>query len=64
MVHAAYTSDEAIAAPCHGWWAEQFPTFVRKDASPYLYPPEGYVFPTLPDDHLQYPEWIRPSDSS
>ncbi|WP_084727414.1 hypothetical protein [Rhodococcoides yunnanense] len=64
MVHAAYTDDESIAAPCHDWWAAQFPTFVHKDASPYLYPPDGYVFPTVPDNHLQYPEWIGPSNPS
>lgn len=64
MVHAAYSDNGAVAEPCFDWWAAQFPTFVRTEPSPYLYPPEGYVFPTLPADHLQYPEWIGPADPS
>lgn len=64
MVHAALSDDDSIAAPCAEWWSAQFPTFVRKGESQYLSPPDGYVFPTAPDNHLQYPEWIGPSDAS
>lgn len=64
MINTAYTYDEALAAPCFDWWSAQFPTFTRQDLSPFVYPPDGYVFPTVPADQLQYPEWIGPADPS
>lgn len=64
LVNASLTDRSSIATPCTDWWQTQFPTYTRRDGTPFLYPPEGFVFPTVPDDARQYPEWIGPADSS
>ncbi len=62
LINAEFDDRDTFSSPCFPWWAEKFPTFARKDSSPYLYPPDDYVFPTAPEKHLQYPEWIGPAD--
>lgn len=57
-----YVPIEEIPRSCVDWWQERFPTFVPRNGSNVLDPPEGYVPETMPVA-VQYPEWIGPPTS-
>lgn len=62
LINAGFDERDTFSGACFPWWSEKFPTFTPKYNLPYLFPPDDYVYPSMPEKHVQYPEWIGPGD--